>query len=62
MSAKPPKLGQWSEQAVSSSPDFYAVKPTVPSAWAYFCGALGYWLPNAINRSAASRKALRELR
>lgn len=62
MPAQPPKVSVWNASLVTESPDVFAVNPTVPSAWRYYCGAIGYWLPNALNRSAQARAAMRRLR
>jgi hypothetical protein len=62
MSAAPPKptlpmvvAGQISTLVGGSIPD-----PN--NSWNLLMGALGYWLPHSINRSAAARAALRALR
>ena len=62
MPVQPPKITFWSERAVSDSPDYYAVRPSVPSAWRYFNGAIGYWLPHALNQSRDAVKAIKQLR
>lgn len=61
MSAGPPKISQWSEQIPKDAPGVLAARPTVPTSWQLYCGALGYWLPHALNRSATYRRALRHL-
>lgn len=61
MAAPPPKITVYNENVVKTSPDIFTVNPTVPSAWRYFTGALGYWVPNALNRSARARAAIRAL-
>lgn len=60
--ARPPKINAWSAGLVLDAPDVFAVKPNVPSTWTYWCGAIGYWLPNALNRSAQARAQIRMLR
>jgi len=62
MPAQPPKLTAWNKNLVSEAPDIYDVKPTVPTSWQYWCGAWGYWLPNALNRQRQYRRGLRSLR
>ncbi len=62
MPGQPPKLTQWSENVVAQSPGIFTVRPSVPSAWAFWCGAQGYWLPFALNQSKRYRRALRGLR
>ena len=62
MTARPPKLSAWSEKAVLTAPETLAYKPSVPTSWQYFCGALGYWLPHALNQSADYRAQIRGLR
>ena len=62
MAARPPKLSAWSEKAVLSAPGTLQYRPTVPTSWQYFCGALGYWLPHALNESATYRAQIRMLR
>lgn len=62
MAARPPKISAWSTRVVSAAPGTLEVRPTVPTSWQYFCGALGYWLPHALNESAAYRAQIRGLR
>lgn len=35
---------------------------TVPSAWRYYCGALGYWLPHGLNQAVRYGQQMRLLR
>lgn len=62
MPAPPPKITRWSDSFAASQPDIFASKPTVTSSWHYFTGALGYWLPNGLNRSKQYRAGMRGIR
>lgn len=62
MSAGPPKISVWSEAIAKDAPGVLEVNPKVPTSWSLYCGAVGYWLPHALNRSATYRRALRRLR